>query len=166
MSKPPTLTVKKLVALTPEMAEAIENFRFEKRIASESEATRRLIDLGLKAGMAPGSQTSNQVPVPSPGLAPLLPTIIARYSHPDSGNSPEDVPEIVAEVVLKLLAALHFHFDDIDEDLGSTDHAIVSSVGDREYVRRALQWRNATRRWKEKRGKAKGEAPAAPKLPD
>lgn len=47
MAKEASLTVKKLIALTPEMAQAIENFRFARRFASESEAIRQLIELGL-----------------------------------------------------------------------------------------------------------------------
>lgn len=49
MPKPPTLTVKKLIALTPAMAQAIEDFRFTQRINSETEAIRRLIARGLQA---------------------------------------------------------------------------------------------------------------------
>lgn len=49
MAKQAVLTAKKLVALDPEMVKAIEDFRFEERIRSESEAIRRLIELGLEA---------------------------------------------------------------------------------------------------------------------
>ena len=52
MPKPPILTVKKLVALTPDMTRAIEDFRFTQRVGSESEAIRRLIELGLEAAKA------------------------------------------------------------------------------------------------------------------
>jgi hypothetical protein len=40
--------VKKLIQLTREQAEAIADYRFSRRIYSENEAIRRLIDLGLK----------------------------------------------------------------------------------------------------------------------
>lgn len=52
MAREATLTVKKLVALTPEMAEAIADFRFAERLQSESDAIRRLIELGLQAAKA------------------------------------------------------------------------------------------------------------------
>jgi hypothetical protein len=41
--------VKKLVALTAQMAEAIEDYRFSQRLPSEAEAIRRLIERGLAA---------------------------------------------------------------------------------------------------------------------
>jgi hypothetical protein len=41
--------VKKLVNLTEEQAKEIADFRFENRLASENEAIRQLITLGLKA---------------------------------------------------------------------------------------------------------------------
>lgn len=49
MPKAPTLTVKKLIAISPEMAQAIEDFRFRERIKTEAEAIRRLIEIGLSA---------------------------------------------------------------------------------------------------------------------
>ena len=52
MAAEPTLTVKKLVAMTPEMAERIAAFRFERRINAEAEAIRTLIEMGLKAAGA------------------------------------------------------------------------------------------------------------------
>ena len=53
MDRPSVLTVKKLIAMSPEMAQAIENFRFAHKIGSESEAIRQLIDAGLKANPEP-----------------------------------------------------------------------------------------------------------------
>jgi len=41
--------VKKLVNLTAEQAQRISSFRFDQRVASENEAIRRLIELGLEA---------------------------------------------------------------------------------------------------------------------
>lgn len=41
--------VKKLVNLTDEQASAIADFRFSKRLHSENEAIRQLIELGLEA---------------------------------------------------------------------------------------------------------------------
>jgi hypothetical protein len=54
MATEPTFTVKKLVAMTPAMAERIAAFRFEQRINAEAEAIRTLINLGLKASGASG----------------------------------------------------------------------------------------------------------------
>jgi hypothetical protein len=53
MAAEPALTVKKLVALTPEMAGRISAYRFDRRIDTESEAIRRLIDAGLDGGAKP-----------------------------------------------------------------------------------------------------------------
>jgi hypothetical protein len=50
MARTTIFSVKKLVAMSAEMAKAIEEYRFRVRIGSESEAIRRLIDLGLEAG--------------------------------------------------------------------------------------------------------------------
>jgi hypothetical protein len=49
MARQATLTAKKLLSLEPDMVRAIEDFRFEARINSESEAIRRLIEVGLEA---------------------------------------------------------------------------------------------------------------------
>lgn len=38
---------RKLVALTPELADRVDDFRFGNRIGSESEALRQLITIGL-----------------------------------------------------------------------------------------------------------------------
>lgn len=38
---------RKLVTFSPETARRIEDYRFGERIGSESEALRRLIDIGL-----------------------------------------------------------------------------------------------------------------------
>jgi metal-responsive CopG/Arc/MetJ family transcriptional regulator len=42
-------TVRKLVSLQRSMLTAVEDFRFEHRIKTESEAIRRLIEMGLAA---------------------------------------------------------------------------------------------------------------------
>jgi hypothetical protein len=47
MSKDIVFPVKKLVNLTEDQAKRISDFRFEKRLASENEAIRVLIGLGL-----------------------------------------------------------------------------------------------------------------------
>ena len=57
MAKQPTLTTKKLIALDPKMMREIESYRFSERIESESEAIRRLIELGLNASSAPKGVT-------------------------------------------------------------------------------------------------------------
>ncbi len=43
------MATRKPVLLPPEMAAAVEDFRFGNRIGTESEAIRRLIELGLEA---------------------------------------------------------------------------------------------------------------------
>lgn len=85
MATEPTYTVKKLVAMTPEMAERIDAYRFEKRIKSESEAIRLLIDQGLEASRecppkSANRETSDQLssrtaetPEPAQGKAPFVP---------------------------------------------------------------------------------------------
>jgi len=49
MSKDTVFPVKKLVNLTEEQAKRISDYRFEKRLPSENEAIRLLIQLGLDA---------------------------------------------------------------------------------------------------------------------
>jgi hypothetical protein len=49
MQNRPPLPVKKLIAFSEDQAKAIAEFRFEKRISSEREAIRYLIDIGLDA---------------------------------------------------------------------------------------------------------------------
>ena len=55
MSKQNIFNVKNLVNLTEDQAQRINDFRFENRIASENEAIRQLIELGLRASVGPGS---------------------------------------------------------------------------------------------------------------
>lgn len=57
MSKDIVFPVKKLVNLTEEQAKRIADFRFEKRLASENEAVRVLIELGLDASAKKGSSS-------------------------------------------------------------------------------------------------------------
>ena len=49
MARPPAYPVKKLIAITPEVVKAIEDYRFARRIKTEAETLRRLIEAGLKA---------------------------------------------------------------------------------------------------------------------
>jgi hypothetical protein len=49
----PSPTVRKLLVLPEDMARRIADYRFGQRIPSESEATRRLIDIGLAAAQQP-----------------------------------------------------------------------------------------------------------------
>jgi hypothetical protein len=49
MARPSTAPVRKQVNLPAELASEIDDFRFSHRFASESEAIRRLIELGLSA---------------------------------------------------------------------------------------------------------------------
>ena len=45
----PQTTARKLVSLPRTLLAAVKDFRFDRRIASESQAMRRLFELGLKA---------------------------------------------------------------------------------------------------------------------
>ena len=47
MSKDTVFPVKKLVNLTEDQAKRISDYRFEKRLPSENEAIRMLIQIGL-----------------------------------------------------------------------------------------------------------------------
>lgn len=47
--RPKTMAGRKPVSLTAEQVEAVENFRFAHRFKTESDAIRRLIDIGLGA---------------------------------------------------------------------------------------------------------------------
>jgi hypothetical protein len=57
MSKETVFPVKKLVNLTEDQAKRISDFRFEKRLASENEAIRVLIGLGLDASRSKDDPT-------------------------------------------------------------------------------------------------------------
>jgi len=47
--------VRKMMSLSPKIAKAVSDYRFEHRIKTESEAIRRLIDAGLeRLGFKPG----------------------------------------------------------------------------------------------------------------
>ncbi|MBX6745234.1 MAG: hypothetical protein IRY87_24630 [Acetobacteraceae bacterium] len=61
MAVNPETTVRKLVSLSRPLVQAIEDFRFQNRIKTESEAIRRLIELGLQAAKRPhGKQESEE----------------------------------------------------------------------------------------------------------
>lgn len=49
MPKPLTMGSRKMVSLPPEMAERVEDFRYEQRFKTEADAIRELIRLGLKS---------------------------------------------------------------------------------------------------------------------
>ncbi len=49
MAVNPETTIRKLVSLPRALVQAIDDYRFGERIKTESEAIRRLIELGLKA---------------------------------------------------------------------------------------------------------------------
>jgi len=49
MAVDPSKMTRKLVSLPHEMVEAISEYRFAEKIGSESEAIRRLIQIGLAA---------------------------------------------------------------------------------------------------------------------
>jgi metal-responsive CopG/Arc/MetJ family transcriptional regulator len=49
MARPTTAPVRKQVSLPPNLAQAVDEYRFANRLSSESEAIRRLIQVGLEA---------------------------------------------------------------------------------------------------------------------
>lgn len=49
MAKPKIMVTRKIVSLPPDTAEAVDEYRFQHRVKTESEAIRRLIELGLEA---------------------------------------------------------------------------------------------------------------------
>jgi hypothetical protein len=56
----PTTTTRKLVSLPKPMVQEIRNFRFEHRIDTESDAIRRLIEIGLKAVSLPSESDAHR----------------------------------------------------------------------------------------------------------
>jgi hypothetical protein len=77
---PPTIyPIKKLIAITPEMAKAIEDYRFANRLKAEAEAIRQLIEAGLSAGapLAP-SGSSDPGGASKPGTTAKSPAPRAR----------------------------------------------------------------------------------------
>ena len=60
---PPTLyPIKKLIAITPETAQAIEDYRFENRLKTEAEAIRQLIAAGLGKAAAVSTRSGSGSP--------------------------------------------------------------------------------------------------------
>jgi Arc/MetJ-type ribon-helix-helix transcriptional regulator len=49
MPRPKTMSGRKIVSLPPELEAAVDDYRFAKRFKTESDALRRLIELGLDA---------------------------------------------------------------------------------------------------------------------
>ncbi|MEM9670643.1 MAG: hypothetical protein AAF950_17135 [Pseudomonadota bacterium] len=49
MPKPMTMGSRKMVSLPSEMAEKVEDYRYEQRFKTEADAIRELIRLGLEA---------------------------------------------------------------------------------------------------------------------
>lgn len=72
MAKPTSYPVKKLVYLTEELSQKIADFRFEKRIPSENEAVRQILDAGLSA------------PVLTPEVAAALAAASAQAKKPEA----------------------------------------------------------------------------------
>ena len=58
MSMETLYPIRKALQFTADQWEQVREFRFEKKIDSESEAVRRLIDLGLAAAKAEKGATS------------------------------------------------------------------------------------------------------------
>ena len=58
MAVNPETTVRKLVSIPRDVWDQVEDYRFENRIKTESEAIRRLIELGLRASAECGTPSS------------------------------------------------------------------------------------------------------------
>lgn len=48
MAKPKNMAGRKMVSLPPHLWEAVEDYRFDRRYKTESEAIRRLVEAGLR----------------------------------------------------------------------------------------------------------------------
>jgi Arc/MetJ-type ribon-helix-helix transcriptional regulator len=57
MGRPKRVATRKPVSLPPELAKAVEDYRFANRFKTESDAIRLLIELGLKAVKARAGKT-------------------------------------------------------------------------------------------------------------
>jgi hypothetical protein len=96
MARPAEFPVKKLIAITPEVAKAIEDYRFDKRLKTEAEAMRRLIEAGLRAEKAAPSSSSNSDPSGSskpstkPVPRPRKPAASSRKAEPAAPRSKLD----------------------------------------------------------------------------
>lgn len=76
------MEARKLVSLPAGLAQAIEDFRFENRIGSESEAIRRLIEAGLSASKKRGPSSDGGAGGKS------KPRATKPSSSPDKPNPP------------------------------------------------------------------------------
>lgn len=72
MARETSYPVKKLVYLTEELSQKIADFRFDRRIPSENEAVRQILDAGLSA------------PALSPEVAAALDAAAAKAGKPPS----------------------------------------------------------------------------------
>lgn len=52
-------SVRKNICITPSTAKAVNDFRFENKISSESEVYRRIIALGVEALRFEGKEAAN-----------------------------------------------------------------------------------------------------------
>ncbi len=53
-AKPSPSLVRKVVTLSPAMVDRVEDYRYQNRIADQTEAFRRLIDIALNGGAVTG----------------------------------------------------------------------------------------------------------------
>ena len=99
MAPPVLYPVKKLIAITPEVAKAIEDYRFTNRLKTEAEAIRRLIEAGLSktptdappSGGEPGTSRKSDASE-DPSLASRLkkPATPGRKAEPAAPRSKLD----------------------------------------------------------------------------
>lgn len=62
MAVNPVTTVRKLVSLPREVVSSIEDYRFQNRIRTESEAIRRLIEMGLETARQQPAESQDTIP--------------------------------------------------------------------------------------------------------
>jgi len=75
IGRPKTMASRKQVSLTPELESAVEEFRFARRHKTESDALRRLIEVGL-------------------GAEPYLRVLLALLDKPPYNDEPDQAQQI------------------------------------------------------------------------
>jgi hypothetical protein len=98
---PPTIyPIKKLIAITPEMAKAIEDYRFANRLKAEAEAIRQLIETGLSAKKSSGPSGGND---PSGASKPDSTDKSATPAQRTPGRHAEPAPPQSKEAQIRAL---------------------------------------------------------------
>jgi hypothetical protein len=92
MARPKIGDTRKMITLPAELAQAIEDFRFENRLKTEAEAIRRLIVAGLSGQGAPKTDKAGGKQPQVEGKR-LPPATLGRASSRKAGDR---APELVA----------------------------------------------------------------------